>query len=275
MEVKAEEVKPVEVPTPGGIFTDAFDAFEFDWTPDGEHVLRETGIPALAPVEPEKKEEPALEAAPVEPEAKVEDKPSEVETLKAEVDKLKVLMEAVDKPKEVTEAPQPQRTLADIIAGRDIMDIYADPAEAEKFEQEKFAAQMAPFIDAMRPMMVQWRVGQEVKEMFGKYGKDFEERIPMIKTLSQKRPDLSMQAAYDLIKDIPLPAPADAKTGQVEAKGSPEPPPVIVDAAAEARAIAEKAAKLITEQGVAGTDERTEQISTVSQAVDAAVRELA
>ena len=255
-------------------FGSAFDGVEFDWSEDGELSLSKTATPEVAPeVTPEVKEAKTEEPPVVKPEVK----DPAVVALEDEVSRLTALVDAAQKPAEAPpEAPPAQRTLTDVLAGRDIMDIYSDPAEAEKFEADKFNVQIAPLIDAMRPMMIQWRVTQEVKEMFQTHGKKFEERIPMIKTLSQKRPDLSMQAAYELVKDIPLPATTDAKTGQVEATGGtiPETPPVAVNAVAEAEAIALKAAKLVTEQGVAGTDEKIEQVTTIKQALNKAVEEV-
>ena len=66
-----------------------------------------------------------------------------------------------------------------------------------------------------------------------------------------------------------------AKTGQVEATDSSDDPAkgAAVDAIAEAKAIAEKAAKLKTEQGVAGTKTESGHATTVKQALHDAVDE--
>ena len=200
----------------------------------------------------------------------------EIEALKEEMAALREQLKTKEKTPEDQTGATDQRTVESLIPeDRDIVDLLSDKETGVKFLKDLFQVQIDPLVDSLRPMVIQWRVHNEAVKMIQDHGEDFTDRLPLIKTLVQKRPDLTMKQAYDLVKEEPLPKKSTAKTGQVEATdGSAKKETVTdsVDAVAEAKAIAEKAAQLKTEQGVAGSQEKG-RATTVRAALNDAIDE--
>jgi hypothetical protein len=200
---------------------------------------------------------------------------SEVEALKSELAALKESLKTKDKTPDDQVGPLPTQTVEALVPeDKDIVDMLSDRETGIKFIKDSFNAQISPLIDSLRPMVIQWRIHQEALAITQKHGEEFTKRLPLIQTLVQKRPDLTMQQAFDLVKDVPVVAKSPAKTGQGEARDGKATPTTesVAAAAAEAKAIAEKANKLRTEQGVAGTHE-TGPADTIRQALSDAVEE--
>jgi hypothetical protein len=255
---------------------------DFDWGDDGELHVRE--LPKVPEADGEQASEEAGEEKPAnaaaegegdsaEPEAKEEPKEDPaIAELKAEIEALKAEKKKDQTPEEKAEQADELTIESMIPEDKDLVDIFSDREQGIKFLKDAVQSQLSPLIDALRPMVIQWRVTQEARNMFEKHGEEFQNRLPLIKELVQKRPDLTLEAAFDLVRSIPQAPKSEAKTDQVEAGAGPEKKAdPTVNAADEARKLAEKAAALRTEHGVSGkTDQKTEA-KTVKEALGMAI----
>lgn len=289
----AEELKVVETPEAppiqGAGFSDAMSGIDLDWGEDGEFHFRETGIPAPETKETAPVETPGEEGVEAKPETK-EEPPKISPEIQAILDQNKELLAKLaerDKPTE--EAPDdkklaPVYSIADDLPeGKDVIDMLTGSREEatkwlddviDKKAALKAEAILKPYKDAVSPIVVNWNITQQIKELAEdkENGEDFKNRVPMIAKLSLKRPDMTVRELYDSVKDLPLPNPTPAKTDQVEAQGEELKTPT-VSPQVEAQAIAAKAAKLRTERGVAGGNKTPSQFSTLTEALNAAVEE--
>ncbi len=288
----ADELKVVETPeaspVQGAGFSDAMSGIDLDWGEDGEIHFRETGIPS-----PEEKETAPVETAGEEgveakPETK-EEPPKISPEIQAILDQNKELLAKLaerDKPLEEQPADNiaPVYSVADDLPeGKDVIDMLTGSREEaakwlddviDKKATIKAEAAMKPVKDAVSPIVVNWNITQQIKELAEdkEHGEDFKNRVPLIAKLSLKRPDLTVRELYDSVKDLPLTTPTPAKTDQVEARRE-ELKTSAVSPQVEAQAIADKAAKLRTEKGIAGGKKAPSQFSTLTEALDAAVEE--
>jgi hypothetical protein len=289
----AEETGELKT-TLGAGFGDAFSSMDIDWTDDGELVLRDRGVtdegeltnePAeeteteveTAPVEGGEDSDAGAEGAEEEAAGAAPEENAELAAVKAELEALKEQLATKDKTPEDQVQATEQITVDSLIPpDKDLMDVLSDRKEGVEFLQNAFEVMINPLIDHLRPMVIQWRVHQEATQMFQKYGEDFTEKLPIIKTLVQKRPDLTFDQAYQLVKTAVPETKSPAKTGQVEAQDEGSSQAKVneaADAVAEAKAIAEKAQKLRTEQGIAGNRNDAGPATSIRQALSDAVDE--
>jgi hypothetical protein len=281
----SEELQTQESPQAGAGFADAFDNIDLNWNDDGELVaIKHEDLnnveEALETLEDETQAQPdeegSAESASEEEASPEADGNAELEALKAQIAELKEQIKTKEKTPDDQVQPAKQSTIDSLIPeDKDIMDILSDREQGVKFLEDSIHVMLDPLVSALRPMVIQWRVHKEAQELATEHGQDFADRLPLMKTLVQKRPDLTMAQAYDLVKSVPLPK-SQAKTGQVEAQdGSAESQGTeqqsVADAKAAALAIAEKADKLRTEQGVAGSRDNKGHATSVKQALIDAV----
>jgi len=259
----------------------AFDNLDIEWTEDGEMQISERAKDPEVNQKLEGTEKPAV------PEAGASEKPPEVspemKALQEKIAGLEAQIAAGSKKETKEDTPATEvRSINDLLGpDEEFMDVFADKQKGVAFLEKALAQeldkQIAPLLDALQPIIVEHRVSAEVREMNKLYGEDFRNRIFLIEKLSHQRPDLSLKAAYNLVKEIPIPAKeTPAKTGQVEAVGEStktDSKPA-VSPADEAQALKDLAVKLTTEKGVGGNREVKVDPKNIKQALDAAVEEL-
>jgi hypothetical protein len=290
-----------ELKTQGAGFGAAFDKIDFEWGDDGQINLSEVEEIVNAGTTEEGSAEASAEAQATDDEvqetleagesdgdeedagegageggdAAGDEATAKIAEMQAEIDALKAELKTDTKTPEDQTGATEQKTVDSLIPeDKDIIDVLSDKETGVAFIEDAIQLKLNPLVDALRPMVIQWRVHQEVTEMFEKHGEDFNNKLPVIKTLVQKRPDLTLKQAYELVKSVNLPDKPTAKTGQVEATDdSGSDPKAEADPIAEANAIAAKAEKLKTEEGVAGSKTESGHATTVKQALHDAIDE--